>query len=152
MHKNTVPPLLPSTANYGSLQISGPGHFKGSSPVLDWNIRYNEGNTLELGDSGVLLENYVIEYYDTPFNYIDIDTSVATSQILQINNSPPCWWFVKNSSSFDITISPQINGTSSYDSTNEFIITNNTTCVLCITPGSPPLTDTLQNPTCMKLI
>ncbi len=107
---------------------------------------------LELGDSEVLLENYVIEYYDTPFNYIDIDTSVATSQILQINNSPPCWWFVKNSSSFDITISPQINGTSSYDSTNEFVITNNTTCVLCITPGSPPLTDTLQNPTCMKLI
>lgn len=152
MYKYASPPLLTGSTKYKDVQVSGPGHFKGSSPVLDWNDQYNDNTPLLLKDSSIVDENYIIKYYVTPFNYIELDSSTPSSQILQIDNCPPCWWYIRNRSNFSVIISPQINGTESYDSTNEYSIDPNSHRLLCITPGSPPLINPLQNPTSMNLI
>jgi len=171
MYKSAAPPLTTSTGNYNSLTVIGPGLFKGGSPVSDYNVKYNNGQVLVLEEYVESpSNNYIIDYYDTPFNYINISSTTALSQIIQVNNCPPMWWFVHNQSSFNIIISPQINGflditgssqyiipptgstVSVYDATNEYEILPNTHCIMCITPGTPPLVDPLRNPTCMELV
>lgn len=151
MYKNAVPPLLSSTESYSSLLISGPGHFKGGSPVLDWNLKYNNNQTLNLPVADTENPNYIINYYETPFNYLDISTTVVGAQTLQINNCPPMWWNVYNSGLIDVIISPQINGITEYDSTNEYTITANSYNLICIVPGVPPLINSLLNPTSLTL-
>ena len=151
MHKWAKPPLLNSSGIYSDVSISGPGQFKGASPVLNWNLQYNNNQPLNLPSVTTENTNYVINYYQSPFNYLEIFTTVTNPQILQINNCPPMWWYVKNSGSLDVIISPQINQSLEYDSTNEYIITANSYNLVCIVPGVPPLINSLQNPTVMSL-
>lgn len=164
MHKNAKPPLTTSTETYDSIQITN--QFKGGSPALNWNDKYNNGDVLDA--AGVVIttsNNIIINYYENPFNYIEITSTLSTSQIVQINNCPPTWWYVYNPGSFDITISPQINGQvqttgtlsifgagGSYDSTNEYVITAGTYNMVAIVPGNPPLVTSLQNPTTFALV
>lgn len=149
MHKLAKPPITTPDKSYNSLQIS-PNVFKGGSPVLNWNLIYNKGEILRLKSSSVLQKQY-INYYKQPFNFIEIDSIVPSSGILVINNVPPCWWSICNCGIHNIIISPQINGSENYDSTNEYILTPGEYKIMSIQPGNPPLIDLLKNPTSLKL-
>ena len=145
MHKLASPPSIFSDKHYHSLQI-GPGFFRGSSPVIDWNVVYNDKKPLELPPN-TTEELRIINYYEQPFNYIEVDTTFGNPSILVIQNIPPCWLSIYNCGLIDITISPQINGKDSYDNTNEYIIPAGEYRMVSIVPGIPPLSDSLQNPT-----
>jgi hypothetical protein len=165
MHKNAKPPLINSTQNYDSIQIDG--LFKGGSPALSWNDKYNNGDVLDASGFVVTTaNNIIIDYYKQPFNYIEIGSSSSNTNVVQINNCPPMWWYVYNTSAtVDIIISPQINGVESpeatlsifgtgapFDPTNNYVIPANSYNLVAIVPGNPPLVTSLRNPTTLTLV
>lgn len=150
MHKQAKPPTTSSDLAVRSFQTNR--LIKGSSPYFVWNQQNNNGNVLLLGSS--TLGNFIINFAEQPFNLISVSTNTSSSQILEIEECPPIWFYIRNESLLhSITISPQINGgQTSFDSSNNYIIPPDSYSLIATTPGMPPLSVSLQNPVSLTLL
>lgn len=146
-----VPVGTPMNVSDSGQSISINGINIGGSPTMSWNNEYNGGYVLELPEDNGSNTNVEIYFNTQPFNYLDIRTSYASPVKLVIYNVPPNWWLVHNTGTNPVTISPQINGGGTYDSTNDKTIAANSHNFVVIVPGVPPLTNSLTNPTTFQL-
>lgn len=146
--KSAVPPLLTNSKTYKSLRVCQ--NVRSGSPVLNWNQKYNGGNVLELGPS--TNGNYIIDYNKTPFNYIRVTSTQPSPQVIEIRNCPQTWFYLNNRGPVDIIISPQINGSQTFDPTNNYTIPTNTYNIVNINPGKPPLGSNIPSVSRIELL
>ena len=142
------PPII-TTETYGAIGVNS--IQTGGSPSLSWNVEYNNNMVLDLPEDDGSNENFIIPFYIQPFNYIDIQTVFDSPVKLVIENCPPNWWVVRNKGFKPLTISPQTNGSSQYDPTNEYTLGPDSHQILAIMPGKPPVFNSLDNPSSFSL-
>jgi hypothetical protein len=107
---------------------------------------------LELPENNGSNSNVEIYFNTQPFNYLNIKSNYASPVKLVIYNVPPNWWLVHNTGTNPVVISPQINGGSIYESTNDKTIAANSHNFIAVMPGVPPLTNSLTNPTLFQMV
>lgn len=152
-----TPPAPLSGATFDSFTLNGA--VIGTGSALNWNFEYNEGKVLELPENNGTNKDYTIYYQDQPFNYLDIRTIYANPVKLVIFNVPPSWWLVHNTGTQNITISPQIgqgvitinNKPQQVNPANDKLIGPESHNFVAIVPGSPPLVNSISNPSLFEM-